>query len=135
MEEWLCLCRIVEFLQNHARDKWSEGDADMFHRMAIRYAVLLEEHYGPTSCHITLHNLLHFRDDVKNFSGLDNYSCWVQERAVRRYIRQSSNRKNVECTFAATELRREVLKAENEINVVRESSVDKVDIDKVCYCR
>ena len=106
----------------------------MFHRMAIRYAVLLEEHYGPTSCHITLHNLLHFRDDVKNFSGLDNYSCWVQERAVRRYIHQSSNHKNIECTFAAAELRREVLKAENEINVVRENSVDKVDIDKVCCC-
>lgn len=103
--------------------------------MAIRYAVLLEEHYGPTSCHITLHNLLHFRDDIRNFSGLDNYSCWVQERAVRRYIHQSSNHKNIECTFAAAELRREVLKAENEINVVRENIVDKVDIDKVCYCR
>ena len=132
-EEWLCICRMVEFLQNDARDKWSESDADMFHRMAIRYAVLLEEHYGPTSCHITLHDLLHFRDDIKNFSGLDNYSCWVQERAVRRYIHQSSNHKNIECTFAAAELRREVLKAENEINVVRENSVYKVDIDKVCY--
>lgn len=118
-------------MQNHARDKWSESDADMFHRMAIRYAVLLEEHYGSTSCHITLHNLLHFRDDVKNFSGLDNYSCWVQERAVRRYIYQSSNHKNIECTFAAAELRREVLKAQNEINVVGENIVDKVDIDKV----
>lgn len=118
-------------MQNHARDKWSESDADMFHRMAIRYAVLLEEHYGPTSCHITLHNLLHFRDDVKNFSGLDNYSSWVQERAVRRYIHQSSNHKNIECTFAAAELRREVLKAQNEINVVGENIVDKVDIDKV----
>ncbi|PFX17367.1 hypothetical protein AWC38_SpisGene18303 [Stylophora pistillata] len=32
-QEWLCLCRIVEYLQNHARDKWSESDADTFHKM------------------------------------------------------------------------------------------------------
>ena len=133
-EEWLCLCRIVEYLQNHARDKWSESDADTFHKMALRYAVLLEEHYGPTSCHITLHNLLHFKEDIRHFGGLDNYSCWVQERAVQRYIRQSNNHKNIECTFAAAEVRREVLKTVNEINFVKENVICNVDVEKVC-CR
>ena len=72
-EEWLCLCRIVEFLQNHARDQWLESDAETFHLIAIRYGVLLEEYYGPTACHITLHTLLLFKEDVANFGGLDNY--------------------------------------------------------------
>lgn len=132
-EQWLCLCRIVEFLQNHARDQWLESDAETFHLMAIRYGVLLEEHYGPTACHITLHNLLHFKEDVANFGGLDNYSCWVQERAVQRYIHQSNNHKNIECTFAAAEIRREALKTENEINFMEHNRVgtDKADIHVV----
>ena len=61
-----------------------------------------------------IHNLLHFKEDTCNFSGQDNYSCWNKERAVRRYVRQSNNRKNIECTFAATEERREALKFRKE---------------------
>ena len=78
--------------------------------MALRYAVLLEERRGPTACVMILHNLLHFKDDIRKFSGLDNYSCWTKERAVRRYVKQSSNCKNIECTFAASESRREFIK-------------------------
>ena len=78
--------------------------------MALRYAVLLEERRGPTACVIIVHNLLHFKDDIKRFSGLDNYSCWTKERAVRRYVGQSSNCKNIECTFASSECRREFIK-------------------------
>ena len=111
-----------------------ESDAKTFHLMAIRYGVLLEEHCGPTACHITLHNLLHFKEDVADFGGLDNYSCWVQERAVRRYIHQSNNHKNIECTFAAAEIRREALKTENEIKSVeynRVAGTDNTDIQVV----
>jgi len=61
-EEWSCLARLVEFVQNHARNGWSEEDAQTFHEMALRYAVLLEERRGPTSCVIIVHNLLHFKD-------------------------------------------------------------------------
>ena len=46
----------------------------------------MEETYGPQRCVISLHNLQHFREDVERFSGLDNYSFWVKERAVKRYI-------------------------------------------------
>ena len=79
----LALHRLVEFVQNHARNGWNEEDAQTFHEMALRYAVLLEERRGPTACVIIVHNLLHFKDDIKRFSGLDNYSCWTKERAVR----------------------------------------------------
>jgi len=86
----------------------------MFHEMPLRYAVLLEERRDPTACVITVHNLVHFKDDIKRFSGLENYSCWTKERAVRRYVRQCSNCKNIECTFASTESRCEFIKMRSE---------------------
>ena len=78
--------------------------------MCARYAVLVEEAYGVESCVITLHNLLHLKDDINRFSSVDNYSCWTEERAVRRYILTSNNHNNIEITFALNEARREFLK-------------------------
>lgn len=125
MECWSCVARIEEYLQNHSRSGWTKADADTFHQAALRYAVLVEEAYGPQRCVITLHNLQHFREDIERFSGLDNYSCWVKERAVKRYIRQSNNHKNIEVTFAATEMRREVLKARGN----KEESLDREKVN------
>ena len=113
-QEWLCIARMVEFLQNHARHGWTESDAGTFQEMALRYAILLEDRRGTTACTMIVHNLLHFKEDTMNFSGQDNYSCWNKERAVRRYVRQPNNQKNIECTFAATEERREALKFRKE---------------------
>jgi len=106
-EEWLCIARMVEFLQNHARHGWTENDAETFHKMALRYAILLEDRKGPTACTMIVHNLLHFKEDTMNFSGQDNYSCWNKERAVRRYVHQPNNHKNIECTFASNKERRD----------------------------
>ena len=91
----------------------------------------MEETYGPQRCVISLHNLQHFREDDERFSGLDNYSCWVKERAVKRYIRQSNNHKNIEVTFAATEIRCEVLKARS--NKEESLDKDKVNQQQVLY--
>lgn len=60
-----------------------------------------------------------------------DYSCWVKERAVKRYIRQSNNHKNIEVTFAATEIRREVLKARP--NKEESLDKDKVNLQQVLY--
>lgn len=113
-EYWACISRMEEFLSNHAQNGWSEEDALVFHCRSRRYAILREERYGVTSCVITLHNLLHYKEDITNFGGLDNFSCWSQERAVRRYINQANNHKNIECSFAVSEVRREVLKGKYE---------------------
>lgn len=113
-KEWLCIACMVEFLQNHARHGWTESDADAFQEMAFRYVILLEDLNGPTACTVIIHNLHHFKEDTYNFSGQDNYSCWNKEQAVRRYEGQSNNRKNIECTFAATEKCREALKFRKE---------------------
>ena len=101
LEGWSCVARIEEFIQNHSRSGWTEADADTFHRVALRYTVLMEE----------------------RFSGLDNYACWVKERAVKRYIRQSNNHKNIEVTFPATDNNRD-----------RRIDKKKVDLQKVFHC-
>ena len=125
MESWLCIARMEEFLLNHARNGWTEEEAHTFHEMALRYAVHVEEEWGPQNCLTTLHNPQHFKEDIQRFGGLDNYSCWVKERAVKRYIRQSNDHKNIEVTFAATEVRREVLRIRrNEEHRVQEAKVD-----------
>lgn len=113
-KEWLCITRMVEFLQNHRRHGWTESDVDAFQEMACRYAILLEDPNGPTACTMIIHNLLHFKEDTCNFRGQDNFSCWYKERAVRRSVRQSNNRKNIECTFTATEEHRDALKFRKE---------------------
>ena len=113
-EQWSCLAHVVEFIQNHARNGWSEENPQTFHEMAVCCGVLLEERQGPAVCPVIFHNLLHFKDDIRNFSGLDNYSCWTKERAVKRYIRQPSNCKDIKCTFAGSESRHESLKVKSE---------------------
>ena len=127
-----CLARIIDFLSNHARNGWSHADACTFHEMFLRYAVLVEEAYAVQSCVITLHNLLHFKDDIARFGSVDHYSCWTEERAVRRYILTSNNHKNIEITFALSEARREFLKLrESNYHVADGLNIRQADISKV----
>ena len=127
-----CLARIIEFLSNHARNGWSHADACTFHEMCVRYAVLVEEAHDVESCVITLHNLLHFKDDSTRFSSVDNYSCWTEERAVRRYILASNNHKNIEITFALSEARRKFLKLRESKQLVADGlTIRQADISKV----
>lgn len=127
-----CLARIIEFQSNHARNGWSHADGCTFHEMCVRYAVLVEEAYGVENCVITLHNLLHFIDDITRFISVDNYSCWTEERAVRRYILTSNNHKNIEITFALSEARREFLKQRESKQLVADGlTIRQADISKV----
>ena len=127
-----CLARIIECLSNHARNGWSHADACTFHEMCVRYAALVEEAYGVESSVITLHNLLHFKDDIIHFSLVDNHSCWTEERAIRRYILTSNNHKNIEITFALSEARREFLKLRESKQLVADGlTIRQADISKV----
>ena len=132
LQRWRCIARVVEFVENHSRNGWNEKDTLTFHDMLARYTILLEEECGITNCVITLHSLTHLKEDIRNFAGTDNYSCWNKERAVRRYIKQSNNCKNIECTFAAAEIRREVIKFHKEPrNILLDPA--KVDMIKVSH--
>lgn len=60
-------------------------------------------------CHLA-YNLVHLLEDIDRFSSPDNFWCYSFERAVRKYIENSTNKKNIEQTFANAEARREFLK-------------------------
>ena len=66
-------------------------------------------------CTISLHNLTHIHEDVVAMSPTDNYWYGVFERAVKGYVKRSSNCKGIEATFATAEAQREFLKPLEEI--------------------
>ena len=86
------------------------GMIELLRRLIWRHNILAEEVQGLKSCVISLHNLIHLPEDIQRFSAPDNYWCYTFERAVRTYVERSSNKKNLELTFAKAEARKELLK-------------------------
>ena len=93
---WAAVPSLVEFVFNAGRDGWTNDMIQKFEHLSWRYCILMEEHYGTQACVINLHNLSHFHEDISRFSAPDNYWCTQFERAVSRYVQQSSNRKHLE---------------------------------------
>ena len=121
-ETWECLARIVEFLYCQGRNGWTVDFAAVFQQIVLRYNILLEESQGLRACHLVNHNLSHIHEDVLNFGAPDNYWCYNFERAVQRYVTISNNHKNIEVTFARTELRREILKVRSSLKIQESDS-------------
>lgn len=107
---WAPLPRIVECIFNSGLNGWSSEMITNFHHLCWRYCILVEEAYGTTECLMTLHTLTHISEDIERFSSPDNYWCFQYERAVGRYVKQSSNKKGIEKTFARSESQREFIK-------------------------
>ena len=76
----------------------------------------MEETFGLNACVVTEHNLIHVADDISRFSSPDNYWVFDLERAVKRYVNQSTNHRNIEKTYSDNEARREVLQ---NLDIVR----------------
>ena len=106
---WQCIARIVEYIFGSGRDGWTEEAANAVHRFCLRHNILLEESYGLRACTVVVHNLIHLKDCVHRFGSLDNYWCYVFERAVQRYTKTPHNCKNIEHTLAHFEVQREFL--------------------------
>ena len=83
--------------------EWTLEDTELFHKLAMRFIVLNEEHNGLTACRVTTHFLMHVREDAMRFSHPDNYWCFTFERAVKHYVGIVTNFKNIECSYAKTE--------------------------------
>ena len=58
--------------------------------------------FGLDACVITEHNLIHVADYICRFSSPDNYWVFDLERAVKRYVNQSTNHRNIEKTSVTT---------------------------------
>ena len=129
---WQLVARMTELMFNF-RSGWTREHLHLFDKLARRHLVLVEEWRGPLECLITVHNLIHFAEDAIRFSQPDNSWCFVFERCVKRYIEISSNFKNVECTFADTELRRELIKS-LELTKNRDVNLPgEIDEERVCF--
>ena len=63
---------------------------EKFQRLSWRYCILMKEHFGMQACVINSHSLTHFSEDIVRFFDPDNYWCTQFERAVSRYVQQST---------------------------------------------
>ena len=101
---------MVEMVFNCCRlNGWREKDIELFNNVACRHNIMVEETFGLEACVITEHNLVHVSDDIYRFSSPDNYWVFDLERAVKRYVNQTTNHRNIEKTYSDNETRREVL--------------------------
>ena len=99
LNELEILCSVARFTELHFnsdRDGWDDQMIEMQKVLAKRINVEIEETQGLDMCTISVHNLLHVHEDIMNFSATDNYWCAVFERAVKDYVKRSSNCKGVE---------------------------------------
>ena len=128
---WELVVRMCELVFNK-RDGWSHEDVHLFEKLDIRYTILIEEKTSLTSCAVTAHNLVHISDDAMGFSHPDNYWCFAFERAVKRCVTTNCNFKNIECSYAKREARRELLK--HLAKYIKGQNTDrpyKIDLEKV----
>ena len=63
------------------------------------HAIEYEELYGLSACTENVEYSLHLPEDIVRHSIPDNYWCYVYERLVKCYKRQTTNMKNVAKTF------------------------------------
>lgn len=61
---------------------------------------------------------LHLPEDIERFSAPDNFWCFQFERAVKRYVQQSSNNKHIEKSFACGESQRELMKFKRHLKLI-----------------
>lgn len=99
-EVWAPLPRMMELIFNCGLTGWTLEMIENFRRLCWRYCILVEETYGDSECVVTLHSVTHVTEDIMRFGSPDNYWCFQYERAVGRYVKQASNKRGVEKTFA-----------------------------------
>ena len=72
---WILIVRITEMIFQIERSGWSD-DIQLLKQIILRHNILTEDVEGLKSCVVTLHNLIHYPEDIKRFSSPDNY--WSQ---------------------------------------------------------
>ena len=121
--------RLTEIHFYTGRSGWTDSLIDQHRKLSRRLNILVKEVQGLQMCTISLHNLTHIHEDVITMSAPDNYWCAVFERAVKGYVKRSSNCKGIEATFATAEGQREYLKSLEETDTY----VGKINTEMVKY--
>ena len=106
---WILIVHKTEMIFQIGRSGWSDDNIQLLKQLILRHNILTEEVEGLKSCVVTLHNLIHYPEDIKRFSSPDCYWCYTFERAVQGYVIRSSNNQNMELSFSNSECLREFL--------------------------
>ena len=101
--ESICLLAKVYHLIFSERMRiqgWTREDREYLRLLLWRHAIMYEELYGLSACTENVEYSLHMPDDIVRHSTLDNYWCYMYERQVRYYKRQTTNNKSLCKTYA-----------------------------------
>ena len=79
---------------------WSNDHCIYLESLLWKHAIMYEEIYGLAACTENVEYSLHMPEDVQRHSTPDNYWCFMYERLVRYYKRQTTNMKVLCKTFA-----------------------------------
>ena len=100
-----CFCLLSEihqlvFSEPMRLQGWSPEHCEYLRHLLWRHAILYEEFYGLSACTENVEYTLHMPEDIVRHSTPDNYWCYLYERQVRYYKRQTTNMKSLCKTFA-----------------------------------
>ena len=99
-----CMCLLTEvyhliFSERMRIQGWTREHCEYLRHLLWRHAVMYEELYGLSACTENVEYSLHMPDDIIRHSTLDNYWCYLYERQVRYYKRQTTNNKSLCKTY------------------------------------
>ena len=98
---FMLLVRIYSIVYSHylRYSEWQTGHITYLSKLLWKHAITYEELYGLSACTENLEYALHLPEDIRRHSTPDNYWCYVYERLVKYYKRQTTNQKNIALTY------------------------------------
>ena len=79
---------------------WSTEHQQFLNRLMWKHHILYESLYGLSACTENVEYSTHMVEDISRHSTPDNYWCYMYERQVKYYKRQTTNMKTLCKTFA-----------------------------------
>ena len=92
-----CICILTKvyhliFSERMCIQGWTQEHCQYLRLLLWRHAIMYEELYGLSACIENVEYSLHMPDDILRHPTLDNYWCYLYERQVRYYKRQTTNK-------------------------------------------
>lgn len=88
---------------------WSEENIKCLNNLLWAHAIMCEDYYGLGYCTENLEYSTHAAAQIQRHSSLDNYSCELYERVIRRHKQQKHNSRGIEKTYVSRESLRDFL--------------------------
>ena len=104
-ESYRCFCLLSQiyqlvFSKELRIQGWDQQHQEMLKRLLWKLHIEYEHLYGLSACTENVEYSLHIPKDIERFSLPDNYWCYMYERQVKFYKKQTTNMKSLCKTFA-----------------------------------